>query len=109
MNPEPERQVVEDTTDEEIYQAVMTNCADVENMEIAGGTDNSDDNAEILPCPSQRAALEAAQILGRYVGVLKDSYSQKLENLLLSFGRQTHFEEARNLVPSQITDHFNFK
>ena len=75
MNPEPERQVVEDTTDEEIYQAVMTNHADVENMEIAGGADNGDDDAEILPHLSRRAALEAAQILGRYIGVLEDSYT----------------------------------
>jgi hypothetical protein len=40
LNPEPERQVVEHTTDEEIYLAVVANRAAEENMAVVGGADD---------------------------------------------------------------------
>ena len=52
LNPEPERQVVEHTTDEDIFRAVMASRAAEENMELVGGADDCDDDAEILLCPS---------------------------------------------------------
>jgi len=108
LNPEPERQVVEHTTDEEIFEAVMASHAAEEDIELAGGADDNDDDAEILPRPSRKAALEAAAMLERYVGVIEAPYARKLEGLLLSFGRQTRFEEAQNMVPTVLTDYFNF-
>ena len=75
---------------------------------MVGGVDDDDDNAEILPCPSRKAALEAAATLERYVSVLEESsgYARKLENLLMSFRRQTRFEETQSMVITLITDHF---
>ena len=36
---------------------------------MVGGVDDDDDDAEILPRPSRKAALEAAATLERYVSV----------------------------------------
>jgi hypothetical protein len=106
LNPEPEQQVVEQATDEEIFHAVMAGHAAEEDMDIVGGADDEDDDAEILPRPSRRAALEVAIMLERYVSILEEPYARRLETLLLSFGRQTRLEEARNMTPTLITDHF---
>jgi hypothetical protein len=58
LNPEPERQVIEHTTDEEIFHAVMASRAAEEDMELVGGADDDDDDAVIPPWPSRKAALE---------------------------------------------------
>ena len=107
--PEPERQGVEGTVmDEDICQGVMAGKAAEENLLMVGGVDDDDDDAEILPRPSRKATLEAAATLERYVSVLEESsgYARKLENLLMSFGRQTHFEETQSMVNTLIMDHF---
>ena len=92
-------------TDEDICQGVMAGKAAEENL---GGVDDDDDEAEILPRPSRKAALEAAATLERYLSVLEEfsGYARKLENLLMSFGRQTHFEKTPSMVNTLITDHF---
>ena len=91
LNLEPERQVVEDATDDEIFHVVMARRAAGEDIDVVGGVDDEDNDAEIPPRPSQRAALEAAATLERYVSIINDSYAWKLETLLLSFGHQTRF------------------
>jgi hypothetical protein len=106
LNLEPEQQVVEQATDKEIFHVVMASHAAEEDMDIVGGADDEDDDAEILPCPSRWAALEAAIMLERYISILEEPYARRLETLLLSFGRQTRFEEARNMTSTLITDHF---
>ena len=40
---------------------------------MVGGVDDDDDDAEILPRPSRKAALEAAATLERYVSMLEES------------------------------------
>jgi hypothetical protein len=50
---------------------------------VVGGVDDDDDDAEVLPCPSRKAALKAAAILERYITVLEEFYARKLENLLM--------------------------
>ena len=95
LNPEPERQVVEATTDYDICQAVMASKAAEENIILAGRADDDNDDAEVLPRPSRKAALEAAATLERYIGVLEESYARKLENLLMSFGHQTLFSKRQ--------------
>ena len=87
LNPEPEQQVVEQVTDEEIFHMVMASHVAEEDMEIVGAADDKDDDAEILPRPSRQAALEVAITLERYVSILEEPYARKLETLLLSFGR----------------------
>ena len=86
----------------------MAGKAAEENLLMVGGVDDDDDDAEILPRSSRKATLEAAATLERYVSVLEESsgYARKLENLLMSFGSQTRFEETQSMVNTLITDHF---
>jgi len=107
LNLEPERQIIEHTTDEEIFHAVIASHTAEESMELVGGADDDDDDAEILPRPSWRAALEAAATLERYISEVEEPYARKLEGFLSSFGRQTRVEEARNMVPTVMTDYFD--
>ena len=74
---------------------------------LVGGVDDDDDDTEILPGLSWKTALEAAATLEQYIGVLEESYARRLENLLMSFGRQTRFEETQNMVNTLFTDHFH--
>jgi hypothetical protein len=108
LNPEPEKQVVEHATDEDIYHAVVASRLAEENMDLVGGADDEDDDAEILPHPSRKEALAAAATLERYISVLEKPYARRLEGLLTSFGLQTRFEQTQSMVASQITDHFHF-
>lgn len=108
LDPESEQQVTENSTDEDIYCAVMANCAAEQDIALAGGADDVDDDAEILPRPSRKEALQAAATLERYISVLEEPYARKLDNILLSFGRQTRFEESQNMLNTLITDHFHY-
>jgi hypothetical protein len=79
-----------------------------ENIDLVGGADDEDDDAEILPRPSRKEALEAVATLERYITVLDELYARKLEGLLMSFGLQTHFEHMQSMITTRITDHFHF-
>ena len=57
-----------------------------------------DNNAEILPHPSRKATLESRTL---------ERYAQKLQNLLMSFRRQTRFEVTQSMVNTLITDNFH--
>jgi RecB family endonuclease NucS len=82
----------------------MASRAAEEDMELVGGADDCDDDAEILPRPSRKAALEAAATLERYINLIQEPYARKLEGLLFTFGHQT---QTRNMVPTLMTDYFH--
>ena len=102
---------MEDTTDEDICQAVKASLAAEENMLSIGVADDDDDNSGTLSHPSRKAALEAAATLEIYISasVQEDleSYVRKLGILLMSFGLQTCFEGTQSLVNTLITHHFH--
>jgi hypothetical protein len=77
------------------------------SFEKCRNDDDDDAELEVLPRPSRKAALEAAATLERYISVLEESYARKLENLLMSFGHQTRFEETQSMVNTLNTDHFH--
>ena len=76
LNPEPEKQVVCRThaTDEDIYNTVVVSRLAEENMDLVGGADDKDNDAEILPHSSRKEALAAAATLERYISVLEKPY-----------------------------------
>jgi hypothetical protein len=80
LNLEPERQVVEDSTDEDIYHVVMAGHEAEENIILAGGANDNDNDAQILLHPSWKAALQATVTLERYISMLEEPYV-KLCNL----------------------------
>ena len=92
--------MMDDTTDEEIFQAVM------DAKEDNGGHGDIDGDAADIPGPTRNEALQAALMLQRYVQDLDDPFARKLEGILSSFGRQTRLSEFKTLVPTEITDYF---
>ena len=72
LNPPEESSMMDDTTDEEIFQAVM----DVK--EDNGGHGDIDGDAADIPGPTRNEALQAALMLQRYVQDLDDPFARKL-------------------------------
>jgi hypothetical protein len=103
LNPVEESQNVQETSDEEIFDAVMK-CRDArENAPITGG----DDVDDVLPCeplPSRREVMQAALLINRYV--LDDPLARREEAMLETLGHQTRYEAQRDKVDSKITDFF---
>ncbi|KAF9060623.1 hypothetical protein BDP27DRAFT_1185037, partial [Rhodocollybia butyracea] len=108
LNPENERIMLSDTTDKDIYKAVMDSPDAVENGEINGGDDDVDDDASITTlCPTRCKALQAATTLQKFIEDMDEPYAQKLEAILASFGRTTCLEETCAMKDTSITDFFN--
>jgi DDE superfamily endonuclease len=104
LNPEGESQAMEETTDEEICQAVLDAHKAQEESLIAGGDDN-DDTAET--CPTRQEVLQAVWVINRYIDSLNDPVSRKLDTTLASFRRQMRLEASHSMVPTCLTDYFD--
>ncbi|KAJ7758227.1 hypothetical protein B0H14DRAFT_2404467 [Mycena olivaceomarginata] len=98
----PEEQIIEDATDEDIFEAVQKMRNGEEDREKNGG----DDEEEVEPKPSRKEVLQAASILRQYVADLDDPFARKMEAMLSTFGRETRREEAKTMVDTEITDYF---
>ena len=66
LNPVGESHVLTETSDQEIYQAVMDSIAVHENIEINGGDDADVDDTPIEPHPARRDVLKAVSTVSRY-------------------------------------------
>ncbi len=104
LNPEAEHNDMEEVTDKDIFDAVMT-AQKEEEAEEACDADASGDGC-IVPIPSRKEALKAASTLQQYVGSMDNPFVHQLEGLLASFGRKTHLEETRSLKDTEITMYF---
>ncbi|KAJ7932866.1 hypothetical protein B0H13DRAFT_1856847 [Mycena leptocephala] len=98
----PEEQVIEDATDEDIFEAVQKIRNGEQDREKNGG----DDDEEVEPKPSRKEVLQAASTLRKYIADLDDPFARKMEAMLSTFGRETRREEARAMVDTEITDYF---
>ncbi|KAJ7919788.1 hypothetical protein B0H13DRAFT_1605912 [Mycena leptocephala] len=98
----PEEQIIEDATDEDIFEAVQKMRNGEEDREKNGG----DDEEEVEPKPSRKEVLQAASILRQYVADLDDPFARKMEAMLSTFGREMRREEAKTMVDTEITDYF---
>jgi hypothetical protein len=96
-----EERMIEDATDEEIFDAVQKMRSGEQDQEGKGG----DDDDEVEPKPSRKDALQAASTLQRYIADLDEPFARKLEVVLSSFGRETRREEARMMTDTLITDY----
>ena len=109
LNPVGESHILTETSDKEIYQAVMDSIMARENIEINGGDDvNGDDiDISIEPCPTYRDVLKAASAIGRYIEDLNCPIARKIEALLGSFNRQLQLEETKSMKDTVLTDLFH--
>ena len=105
LNPAGESHILTETSDKEIYQAVINSISTCENIEINGG-DDVDDDGPVEPHPTRREVLKAVSTIGKYTNDLNDPFAQKIEALLGSFTRQLRLEETRRMKNAFLTDFF---
>jgi len=107
LNPVDESRVIDETTDEEIYQAVIDARQAQENTIMNGGDDDAEDDGPIEDRPTRREALQATSVVNQYINGLDDPVARKLEALLGSFAWRTRLDESHSQVSTRITDYFS--
>ncbi len=109
LNPEIENMDIEETTDKDIFDAVMASRSADESIDENGGDVDADDDSLSEPRPKRCEALRAVRTLQKYVETMDDPFARNLERILASFGRKTRLEETNSLQNSQITSYFTSK
>jgi hypothetical protein len=105
LNPAGESHVLTETSDREIYQAVMDAVEACENSEINGG-DDIDDDVAIRPRPSRQEVLQAMSTIGSYLEDMNDPIAHKIEAILGSFNMQVRLDEVNAMTPTFMTDYY---
>ena len=80
LNPAGESQILTETSDKEIYQAIIDAITVCENINVIGGDDVDDELVE--PCPTWHDVFKAASTIGKYTNKLNDALAGKIEALL---------------------------
>ena len=109
LNPEGERETMDESTDEEIYQAVMDARNARENIDQNGGDDADSDDGPVQARPTVREVLQAAATLNRYIDELDDPIARKLETTLGSFKHQLRLNRAKSMKSTVLTDFFSHR
>ena len=104
LNPVGESHVLTETSDIEIYQAVIDAIDARANIEING--DGGDDDVPLDPRPTRRDVLKAVSTITRYTDNMNESIARKLEALLGDFKRQLRLDETKQMKDSVLTDFF---
>jgi hypothetical protein len=104
LNPPAKSCTMDETTDFEIFQAVME--AWKENASDSG--DKELDIMEIVVKPHRmcKEALQAGLVMQEYLQELNIPYACNLEAKLFSFGYQTHHLELQSMQYTCFTDYF---
>ncbi|KAF8811887.1 hypothetical protein BYT27DRAFT_7183490 [Phlegmacium glaucopus] len=103
LNPVEESHVFTESTDLDIYNAVMEAVEARRNFEINGG-DDGDDDGDIEPQPSRREVLQAASVISRYSAYINHPIAREMEAILESFKRIIRLEEAQKMKDSVLKD-----
>ncbi|KAG7446073.1 uncharacterized protein BT62DRAFT_980960 [Guyanagaster necrorhizus] len=97
LNPEIENVDVEETTDKDIFDAVMASQNAEEGMDENG---LSGDDSVLEP---------SVRTLQKYIEIMDDPFAQNLESILALFGQKTRLDQANSLQDTQITSYFTSK
>ncbi|KAI0247237.1 hypothetical protein BJV78DRAFT_1285679 [Lactifluus subvellereus] len=108
LNPSDESQMIDETTDEEICQAVLAAWNAQEEGPINGGDDDVEDNTLLGPNPTYHEVFQALSVINRHVECHGDPLSRKVDAILASFRCQMRLERSQSLVPTRVTDYFNY-
>ena len=103
LNPIGESQVLMETSDREIYQAVIDAIEARDAMDING---RDELNVVVEPVPTRRELLKVVSTIRKYIDGSNNSLARKIDALLGSFTRQLRFEETQRMKDSVITDFF---
>ena len=110
LNPPEESWMVEETTDEEIYRAVLAACkaqAREAGTISDGGDDDIEDDAPVEPCPTYREIFRAVSTISRYVERVDYPVACRLECDLAELAQQVRSERSHALSTTKITDYFH--
>ncbi|KAJ6563146.1 hypothetical protein DFH09DRAFT_920391 [Mycena vulgaris] len=77
----PEEQVIEDATDEEIFEAVKRMRSGEQNRKLNGGDDNEEGMSR-----HRKEALQAAATLHKFIADVDEPFGRKIEAILSTFG-----------------------
>ena len=98
------REFLTETSDREIYQAIMDAIEAGENIDINGG-----DNIDGVPLdtqPTRWDVIKAVFTIHKYIGDLNDPIAQNLEVYLASFNMNIHHDRIRCMKNILLTDIF---
>ena len=108
LNPPDESSMMDETTDFEIFQAVM----EARKERESDGDDESDAiksvdlETVVKPRRTCKEALQASLIMQDFLQELNTPYARSLEAELFSFGHQTRHLEFQSMKSTHITDYF---
>ena len=103
LNPEGESHILTETSDREIYQAVMDATEARENIDINGGDDIAD-GIPTVPHPTRCDVLKAVSTIHRYIEDSNDPTARKMEALLASFNMKIRLDGTRCMKNTVLTD-----
>ena len=106
LNPPDESVIIDNATDNEIYQAVMDAQWAQDACLISGGDDVNNNDMMAEPLPTRREVLQAALLINTYLNQEDGPLTQKLDTLLDSFKCDLCLQESRVLSSTHITDYF---
>lgn len=107
LNPGDEMELIDETTDEEIFRAVMD--SDAREITLAGSDESdADDPGPIKPPPPTTSeALQAIALITDYIDSMNDPFARKLEGLLGSLSHRICVERSRAMKETVVTDYFH--
>ena len=108
LNPADESRLLDDTSDQEIYEAVQDSRKGADPAEALIDSDIESD-VPVNTCPTRRELLQAASVINSYVNTLDSTFARQMEAVLASFGRQMRLEESRSMTSTHINDYFTRK
>lgn len=106
LNPEQEKVLVEEISDEELFRTVME-AREMQEMSGITGSDDIDDSSPVKPQPTHVEALRAISLITDYIDSVNDPIARKLEAVLGSFSRQICLEQSKAMKETLITDYFH--
>jgi hypothetical protein len=106
LDLQKENELIEDISDVEIFEAVMSGQETRSNKKHEGKEDDDNDEVVVVEKPNRAAALEASFVLQGFVSDLDDPFACEMRAVLAKFGRRMRSEQARSLQATRITDYF---
>ena len=107
LNPVGESHILTETSDREIFKAVMETTEAHETIEVNRG-DDVDEYFPAEPQPSWQDVLKATSTISKFIVNMDDPIAHKLEGLISSLNMQLHPEESRKLKDTHSTCYIIF-
>ncbi|KIK76975.1 hypothetical protein PAXRUDRAFT_168231 [Paxillus rubicundulus Ve08.2h10] len=107
LNPAAKTHNVFNSTDKDIYQAVM----DAKAAREANSEGNSDEvnGGPVEPGPTRNDTLQAALVVGKYIKDFDDPFMCKLESMLGLLGKRTRVLEMHTMNDTKLNGYFEHK